>query len=203
MDRFLHPEASINPHLSTSYRSHVPYKTASLLKLKAQRHPHQNREKLDQVTVSALSFLALKKPALFQNDIVREHIYALLKSDGLPPSTRMKGSQFQQISILAINLLWASHRQLQQWPMEFMRIYIDDACKNRDWVDHPLCVNFSANIRNRFRTKQIPEDRQVWSAELAGSVEPVEPPIMRFDDSTQTEDIIQVRVIFQYSKNVI
>ena len=104
----------------------------------------------------------------------------------------MKGSQFQQLIIFAINLLWASHRNLVHWPIEFIRIYIDDGCKNRDWVDHPLCVNFSANIRNRFRTRPIPEERQVWAIDNLVESEPTETPTLRFDDTQQTEDTIQV-----------
>ena len=92
----------------------------ALCRIKQQRLDNRGRP-LDHVTISALSFLALKKPALFQNDSIRDSIYPLLKSDGIPPSAR-KDKAIQQLMIFATNLLWASHRNLAQWPIEFIKV---------------------------------------------------------------------------------
>ena len=79
-------------------------------------------------------------------------------------------------------------------------MYVDDASKNREWVDHPLCVNFTANIKNRFRTRGIPEDRRVWTVDNVPDAEPLEAPVMRFDDSPQTEEMIQTIIIEAWQK---
>lgn len=62
-----------------------------LNKLKTQRNSLQNR--LDPIIVSSLSFLSMKRASIFQNDSIRELLYQMFKTEGLPQSARVKGSQ--------------------------------------------------------------------------------------------------------------
>ena len=100
----------------------------------------------------------MKKSALFQNDQIREVVYQLFKTDGIPAPVRQKGSVYQQVCLFAANLLWSSHRTLPQWPLSFMLLYLEDSYKNRDWVDHQLTANFTATIRVALKTTPIEEE---------------------------------------------
>ena len=62
-----------------------------LNKLKTQRNSLQN--KLDPIIVSSLCFLSMKRSSIFQNDSIRELLYQMFKTEGLPQSARVKGSQ--------------------------------------------------------------------------------------------------------------
>lgn len=167
------------------------YIAGALSRLKLQRLQAQNR--LDHITVANLSFLALKKPSLFCNDPIRHTIYGLIRSD-VPPSARLKGQLYREIVIFAINLLWSSHRQLSKWPLDFVRIYVEDSCKNRDWVDHKLCATFAANIRHRFNTREIPDELKTWTENNVEESQH-ETPQQRFEPGLLMDDQISSYIV--------
>ena len=68
-----------------------------LNKLKTQRNSLQN--KLDPIIVSSLSFLSMKRASIFQNDSIRELLYQMFKTEGLPQSARVKGSQVRVFTV--------------------------------------------------------------------------------------------------------
>ena len=90
---------------------------------------------------------------------------------------------------MTINILWSSHRSLRHWPLRFMALYLEDSYKNREWVDHPLCANFTSNIKMSFGTKQIPPERQTWSAELLSGLQ-TETPMNRFSEEPQLNEFV-------------
>ena len=78
-----------------------------LNKLKTQRNSLQN--KLDPIIVSSLSFLSMKRASIFQNDSIRELLYQMFKTEGLPQSARVKGSQVRVFTVKINHREDASH----------------------------------------------------------------------------------------------
>ena len=157
------------------------YLAHHLIRLKQQRSALTNR--LDHVVCTALSLIAIKKPTLYQNDQIRDVIYQLFKTDGIPAPVRQKGSVYQQVCLFAANLLWSSHRTLPQWPIGLMLLYLEDSYKNRDWVDHPLTTNFTATLRASLNT--VPIDPEYRETKLN---EPTEVVTSRFKHLSNLDD---------------
>ena len=77
---------------------------------------------------------------------------------------------------------------------------MEDSYKNRDWVDHPLCVNFASNIRKAFRTIDIPEEYRIWSNDSITRHNPSEKPTDRFENIQQIDNYVTSIISDQISK---
>ncbi|XP_070581337.1 integrator complex subunit 1-like isoform X2 [Ptychodera flava] len=111
----------------------------------------QNRAKPDQVFYLSLMYLCKSKPYLLSgSEIVTEALCNLLKRD-IAMSFKSKGNPL--VSVLVCNLLLCAFAEEDNWPEQFVRVYIEDSLGERVWVDHPKCVDFVQNIQTAFGTK--------------------------------------------------
>ena len=81
----------------------IQYVAYILNKLKTQQNSLQN--KLDPIIVSSLCFLSMKRAAIFQNESIRELLYQMFKTEGLPQSARVKGSQDRVFTIQRLTIV--------------------------------------------------------------------------------------------------
>uniref|UniRef100_A0A023EZS6 Uncharacterized protein n=1 Tax=Triatoma infestans TaxID=30076 RepID=A0A023EZS6_TRIIF len=117
------------------------------------------RFKVDSVLYEGLSYVATLKKSLFTNDAIVNALCALLKRDIPPPSA----SSFKNIipktniivSLLSISILTRAFQDVKRWPDILMKVYLEDAGGDRNWVDHELSKNFVENILASLNTKAI------------------------------------------------
>uniref|UniRef100_T1HRR4 DUF3677 domain-containing protein n=1 Tax=Rhodnius prolixus TaxID=13249 RepID=T1HRR4_RHOPR len=117
------------------------------------------RFKVDSVLYEGLSYVATLKKSLFTNEAIVNALCALLKRDIPPPSA----SSFKNIipktniivSLLSISILTRAFQDVKRWPDILMKVYLDDAGGDRNWVDHELSKNFVENILASLNTKAI------------------------------------------------
>jgi hypothetical protein len=154
-------------------------------------------EVLQNIT-TGLSYLAVKRPALLQTESVLIDAQSIFSGDGIPPSQRTPSSKFHQIGLLTVNLLWAAFKSVPRWPLELAKMYIEDAARNRDWVDHPLCFQFTENIKAHFKSLPIPDDQRTWSLENAPAGVLSEPAFDRFEEDQS--QYIQQMIVEQFAR---
>ncbi|XP_060583813.1 integrator complex subunit 1-like [Ruditapes philippinarum] len=73
----------------------------------------------------------------------------LLKRD-LSLNFKSKGNSL--VSVLACNVLMKAYSDEDNWPDDFVKVYIDDALGERVWVDRADCKGFVDNIITAFNT---------------------------------------------------
>lgn len=120
------------------------------------------RQKPDAVTYMNLGYLAKLKKHLFTNDYVINALCSLLKRESGPSSFKSLTVKTNPILYyLVINIFITVFQDTKRWPEMFIKIYLDDACGDRSWVDNELCKNFVDNIVISLNTKpvtvQLPE----------------------------------------------
>ncbi|XP_038064280.1 integrator complex subunit 1-like [Patiria miniata] len=101
----------------------------------------------------SLMYLAKIKPMLFESEDVVDYVCSLLKRD-ISLSFKSKGNPL--VSVLACNLLMHAYLYEDNWPIAFVKVFLEDAMGERVWVDHPSCREFCSNIQTAFGTKMPP-----------------------------------------------
>lgn len=54
------------------------------------------------------------------------------------------------VSLLACNLLLRGFKDVAEWPLDFVQVYLRDSFQGRNWVDHELATRFVAGISTAF-----------------------------------------------------
>ncbi|XP_047033674.1 integrator complex subunit 1 isoform X2 [Helicoverpa zea] len=143
--------------------------TGSIRLLKSQR------SKPDPILCMSLLYLTKIRPNMFAHETVTQSLCTLLK--------REQGAAFKNkgnplVYILACNMLYAGHRESNNWPDIFIKVYIEDALNERCWVECSWCKCFVENVVTAFSTKQppshlIPTDNTLGTMSPSGSGSPL------------------------------
>ncbi|KAL3877747.1 hypothetical protein ACJMK2_035409 [Sinanodonta woodiana] len=120
-----------------------------------------SRCKPDHVVFLSLMYLAKAKPAVFNTELVIEAMCSLLKRD-LSLNFKAKGNALT--SVMACNVLTVAYAEEENWPDEFVKVYIEDALGERVWVDRADCKGFASNIQTAFNTN-IPKGSSLLGPE--------------------------------------
>lgn len=115
----------------------------------AVKYLHSNRSKPDQVMYLSLMHLAKSKPSIYNSELVIEAFCTLLKRD-MSLNFKSKGNSI--VSVLACNVLMKAYSEEDNWPDDFVKVYIEDALGERVWVDRSDCKGFVDNIVTAFNT---------------------------------------------------
>ncbi|XP_067931599.1 integrator complex subunit 1-like [Watersipora subatra] len=121
----------------------------------ALKQLHNHRAKPNQHVVLTLMVLAKQQPHIFSTDSVTAALCSLLKRD---PSISFKAKGNAIVPVLACNMLYWAHADEENWPPQFVEIYLDDSLGERIWVDRPDCKPFVDNILTAFNTKLTPKN---------------------------------------------
>ncbi|XP_076458972.1 integrator complex subunit 1-like isoform X2 [Babylonia areolata] len=124
----------------------------------AVKHLRNNRSKPDPIVYMSLMYLAKTQPSFFLSDIVTEAFCSVLKRD-VAHNFKSKGNAL--VSVLACNILMAAFVNEDNWPDNFVKVYIDDLLGEKVWVDREDCKPFVDNILTAFPTRQPPKHLQV------------------------------------------
>ncbi|CAB3249536.1 unnamed protein product [Arctia plantaginis] len=143
--------------------------TGSIRLLKSQR------AKPDPILCMSLLYLTKIRPNMFAHETVTQTLCTLLK--------REQGAAFKNkgnplVFVLACNMLYAGHRESNNWPDIFIKVYIEDALNERCWVECSWCKSFVENVVTAFSTKQppahlIPTDNTLGTMSPSGSGSPL------------------------------
>ena len=110
-----------------------------------------NRSKPDQIICLTLMYLSKSKPSLFWTEIIIQAFCALLKRD-LGLTFKAKGNP--TVSVLGCNVLSNAFIEEDNWPENFVKVFIEDSLGERVWVDREDCHSFVDNILTAFGTKK-------------------------------------------------
>lgn len=113
-----------------------------------------SRFKIEPSLYLTLLYLAKSRPHFFSSDIVAEAFCSLLKKD---PTVNYKIKGNNAIPLLAANILYAALKDETSWPKSLVKVYVEDAVNERNWVDSPECKTFVDNIVTAFGTKIPPK----------------------------------------------
>lgn len=143
--------------------------TGSIRLLKSQR------SKPDPILCMGLLYLTKIRPNMFAHETVTQCLCTLLK--------REQGAAFKNkgnplVFVLACNMLYAGHRDSNNWPDIFIKVYIEDALNERCWIECSWCKCFVENVVTVFGTKQppshlIPTDNTLGTMSPSGSGSPL------------------------------
>ncbi|XP_077980803.1 integrator complex subunit 1-like [Glandiceps talaboti] len=122
-----------------------------------------NRAKPDTMLYLSLMYLVKLKPYLVSgSEVVVDGLCNLLKRD-VAMSFKSKGNPL--VSVLACNILLSSFSEEENWPEQFVRVYVEDSLGERVWVDNPKCAEFVQNIQTAFATKVPKKGGVLYSLE--------------------------------------
>ncbi|XP_078691976.1 integrator complex subunit 1-like [Branchiostoma floridae x Branchiostoma belcheri] len=113
-----------------------------------------NKAKPDQGVFLSLMFLAKTKPLIFLSEGVTESFCSLLKRD---VSFNFKSKGNPLVVVLTCNILMSAYQEEDNWPDNFVKVFVEDSLGERVWVDNPECREFVANIQTAFSTKLPPK----------------------------------------------
>ncbi|KAK7113352.1 integrator complex subunit 1-like isoform X2 [Littorina saxatilis] len=116
----------------------------------AVKHLRNNRSKPDHTIFLSLMYLAKAQPSFFLSDMATEAFCSVLKRD---VSFNFKAKGNALVSVLACNVLMAAFLSEDNWPDNYVKVYIDDMLGERVWVDREDCKGFVDNILTAFSTK--------------------------------------------------
>lgn len=112
----------------------------------------QLRRTKDPALYQALGQLVKSRPSLFVNDAVTEAYCSFLKKDA---SGKLKSNA--STCLLAANLLFTAYYDEANWPMIFIKAFIEDSLGDRMWVDNDNCKLFVDNLISAFNTRVPPK----------------------------------------------
>ncbi|XP_063539018.1 integrator complex subunit 1 [Cydia strobilella] len=121
--------------------------TGSIRLLKSQR------SKPDPILCMSMLYLCKIRPNMFAHDVVTQSLCTLLKREQ-GAAFKSKGNPL--VFVLACNMLYAGHRDSNNWPDTFIKVYIEDALNERWWVECSWCKCLVENIATAFSTKTPP-----------------------------------------------
>lgn len=157
-----------------------------LMLLGSIKHLKISRAKPEPSLYLSLMYLAKLKPSFFVNKMVVEAFCSLLKRD-VSVNFKTKGNNL--VSILAANVLMASHHDESQWPESFIKVYVEDSLGERIWVDHDDCKGFVDNILTAFNTKIPPKSMLAPERSFRPDACPSPPTIGTDDDEASSSSL--------------
>ncbi|XP_055874632.1 integrator complex subunit 1 isoform X1 [Biomphalaria glabrata] len=142
----------------------------------AVKHLRRDRSKPDQVIFLTLMYLSKYRPSLFTTEMVIEAFCGLLKRE-MSLTFKAKGNPL--VSVLACNVLMNAFAEEENWPDNFVKVFVDDSLGERVWVDREDCKAFVENIQTAFGTKKSAKHLLMTTAEAmrgenSGSVSPAQ-----------------------------
>ncbi|XP_074651067.1 integrator complex subunit 1-like [Tubulanus polymorphus] len=140
----------------------------------AVKHLRNNRTKPNQAVFLTLMCLAKTRQQLFDSDVVIEAMCSLLKRD-VGINFKTKGNAL--VPVLVCNVLMAAFQEEENWPDQFLKVYIEDSLGERIWVDREDCQGFVDNIQSAFDTK-LPPKSENFAIKPAESSSSCSSPIM-------------------------
>ncbi|XP_023242494.1 integrator complex subunit 1-like [Centruroides sculpturatus] len=157
-----------------------------LMLLGSVKHLKISRAKPEPSLYLSLMYLAKSRPMLFLNKMVVEAFCSLLKRD-VSVNFKTKGNNL--VSILAANVLMASHHDEGRWPESFIKVYVEDSLGERIWVDHDDCKGFVDNILTAFNTKIPPKSMLAPERSFRPDACPSPPTIGTDDDEASSSSL--------------
>ncbi|GAB1607705.1 integrator complex subunit 1 [Argonauta hians] len=115
-----------------------------------------NRSKPDPCLYLSLIYLVRSRPHIFLSELVTEAFCSLLKRD---VSINFKAKGNPLVSVLACNILMAAYSDDDNWPDDFVKVYVEDSLGEHNWVDREECKKFVDNILTAFNTKTPAKNR--------------------------------------------
>ncbi|ELT96897.1 hypothetical protein CAPTEDRAFT_224526 [Capitella teleta] len=109
-----------------------------------------NRAKPDPTSFLTLMHLSKSRPSIFNTEVLIEAFCSLLKRE-VAMNFKAKGNAL--VSVLVCNVLASAFIDEENWPDNFIKVYLDDSLGDRVWVDRPDCRLFVENIQSAFNTK--------------------------------------------------
>ncbi|KAK7506750.1 hypothetical protein BaRGS_00002225 [Batillaria attramentaria] len=119
----------------------------------AVKQLRSNRSKPDPTAFLTLMYIAKTSPTSFHSETTIEAFCSMLKRD-LALNFKAKGNPL--VSVFACNILMAAFAEEENWPDNYVKVYLDDSLGERVWVDREDCRGFVDNIQTAFKTKQPP-----------------------------------------------
>ncbi|XP_050391471.2 integrator complex subunit 1 [Patella vulgata] len=145
----------------------------------AVKHLKTNRSKPDQIIYLTTMYLAKTKSALFCSEVVIDAFCSLLKRD-MSINFKSKGNPL--VSVFACNVLLSAFAEEENWPDNFVKVYVEDSLGERVWVDRDDCKSFVDNIQTAFGTKIPPKNLLVGSGDSKEQTSPSSPHVNLFED---------------------
>ncbi|CAL1532926.1 unnamed protein product [Lymnaea stagnalis] len=154
----------------------------------AVKHLRRDRSKPDQIIFLSLMYLSKSRPSLFCTELVIEAFSGLLKRE-LALTFKAKGNPL--VSVLACNVLMNAFADEENWPDNFVKVFVEDSLGERVWVDRDDCRTFVDNIHTAFGTKKSPKHLLMTTAEALRGDTPgsVSPAQNLFDDEDSSSKI--------------
>ncbi|XP_050664599.1 integrator complex subunit 1 [Leptidea sinapis] len=167
--------------------------TGSIRLLKSQR------SKPDPILCMSMLYLTKIRPNMFAHETVTQTLCTLLKRE---QGVAFKSKGNPLVFVLACNMLYAAHKDSNNWPDTFIKVYIEDALNERWWVDCTWCKCLVENIVTAFGTKQppshlIPTDSALGTMSPSGSGSPL---MGTTEDEVDTTDL-EYSVFPRYSSS--
>ncbi|KAI8492608.1 Integrator complex subunit 1 [Branchiostoma belcheri] len=148
-----------------------------------------NKAKPDQGVFLSLMFLAKTKPLIFLSEGVTESFCSLLKRD---VSFNFKSKGNPLVVVLTCNILMSAYQEEDNWPDNFVKVFVEDSLGERVWVDNPECREFVANIQTAFSTKLPPKSGltpDLGSRPPSSTPEHCPSPTQFGDDDDKSSDV--------------
>ncbi|KAL0868839.1 hypothetical protein ABMA27_007195 [Loxostege sticticalis] len=167
--------------------------TGSIRLLKSQR------SKPDPILCMSMLYLTKIRPNMFAHETVTQSLCTLLKREQ-GAAFKSKGNPL--VFVLACNMLYAGHKDSNNWPDTFIKVYIEDALNERWWVECSWCKCLVENIVTAFNTKHpppylIPSDNTLGTMSPSGSGSPL---MGSTDDDTDNTEL-EYSVFPRYSSS--
>ncbi|XP_063831624.1 integrator complex subunit 1-like [Ostrinia nubilalis] len=167
--------------------------TGSIRLLKSQR------SKPDPILCMSMLYLTKIRPNMFAHETVTQSLCTLLKREQ-GAAFKSKGNPL--VFVLACNMLYAGHKESNNWPDTFIKVYIEDALNERWWVECSWCKCLVENIVTAFNTKHpppylIPSENTLGTMSPSGSGSPL---MGSTDDDTDNTEL-EYSVFPRYSSS--
>ncbi|CAG9789541.1 unnamed protein product [Diatraea saccharalis] len=168
--------------------------TGSIRLLKSQR------SKPDPILCMSMLYLTKIRPNMFAHETVTQSLCTLLKRE---QGAAFKNKSNLLVFVLACNMLYAGHKDSNNWPDTFIKVYIEDALNERCWVECSWCKCLVENIITAFNTKQppsylIPSENTLGTMSPSGSGSPL---MGSNDDETAVDTELEYTVFPRYSSS--
>ncbi|CAH0400660.1 unnamed protein product [Chilo suppressalis] len=168
--------------------------TGSIRLLKSQR------SKPDPILCMSMLYLTKIRPNMFAHETVTQSLCTLLKREQ-GAAFKSKGNPL--VFVLACNMLYAGHKDSNNWPDTFIKVYIEDALNERWWVECSWCKCLVENIVTAFSTKHpppflIPSDNTLGTMSPSGSGSPLMGSTDEDPDNTELEYTVFPRYSSSY-----
>ena len=73
-------------------------------------------------------------------------------------------------AVFAVNMLMNAYQEVNEWPLPFVEVWVEDASTNRYWADQTFCAVFTENLRASFGTKTSPSNLLLHDSATSSAV---------------------------------